>query len=168
MNTVIDILKIKSVERIGSSADPKIKYASDIDFQELHETDDFFPNILRKFQEKFVKAEGNKNIFITDFKCGLFRGQPIRWNKHTVKLGYQTIDGIRLEFIDCLQQKSLIKMDIIALINGIFTEFSNNYYFIFSNGFSTMPVTGNKIEDIFLMEFQRYMKLKKYFTAILK
>ena len=40
------------------------------------------------------------------------------------------------------------------------------YYFIYSNGFSTMPVKGNKIEDIFLMEFQRYMKLKKYFKAL--
>ena len=166
MNTVIDILKIKSVERIGSSADPNIKYASDVDFQGYNETDDFFLNILRKFQEKFLKAERNQNIFITDFKCGMFRGQPIRWNKHTIKQGYQTIDGIRLEFIDCLQQKSLIKMDIIELINGIFREFSNNYYFIFSNGFSTMPVKGNKIEDIFLMEFQRYMKLKKYFKAL--
>jgi len=166
MNTVVDILKLKNVEKIGSAADPNIKYASDIDLQENYKTDDFFPTILRKFQEKFVKVERNKDIFITDFKCGMFRGQPVRWNKHTIKAGYQTIDGIRIEFIDCLQEKSLIKMDIIALINGVFTEFSNNYYFIFSTGFSTMPIKGNKITDIFLMEFQRYLKAKRYFKAL--
>ena len=96
----------------------------------------------------------------------MFRGQPVRWVKHSVKQGYQTIDGIRLEFIDCLQQKSTIKIDIIALVNGIFTEFSINYYLVFFNGFSTMPITGNKLSDIFIMEFQKYLKLKKYFKAL--
>ena len=35
MNKVIDILKIKDVQKIGSSNDVKIKYVSDIDLQEI-------------------------------------------------------------------------------------------------------------------------------------
>lgn len=166
MNKVIDILKIKDVQRIGSSADKRIKYASDIDLMEVLETDDFFHEIQTKFQQKFLKAQNEPNVFITDFKCGMFRGQPVRWNKHTIKDGFQIMDGINISFINCLQQKSIIKMDIIALIDGIFTEFSNNYYFTFSNGFSTMPFNNTKLSDIFMYQFQQKMKDKKYFKAL--
>lgn len=167
MESVINILKIKNAEKIGSSTDPKIKYASDIDSQEfVVKVDNFFKVILEKFRKKYIKAESMRNIFIPDFKCGVFRGQPIRWNKYTIKDGYQYRDGIKINFVDCLQQKSLIKMDIIALVDGIFTEFSNNYYFTFSSGFTTMPERGDGLSNIFLMEFQRYFKLKKYFKAL--
>ena len=108
----------------------------------------------------------NPNVFIIDFKCGMFRGEPVRWNKKTIKTGYQNINGINISFIGCLQQKSIIKMDIIALIRGIFTEFSNNYYFVFSNGFSTMPGNNNKLGEVFLLDFKQKMKDKKYFKAL--
>ena len=147
MNKVIDILKIKDVQRIGSSSNPKIKYASDIDLREIIQTNDFFPEILKKFQQKFSIAQNDPKIFITDFKCGMFRGQPVRWNKYTIKDGFQNIDGINIHFINCLQQKSSIKMDIIALVNQIFTEFSNNYYFTFPDGFTTMPGDNTKKEQ---------------------
>jgi len=166
MNTVIDILKIKNVEKIGSSADPNIKYASDVDLQEFVQTDDFFETILHKFQDRFRKAERNPNVFITDMKCGKFRGLPVRWNKQSIKRGHQYIDNIKINLVDCLQQKSIIKMDIIALIDGVFTEFSNNYYFTFSDGFTTMPISTMKLSDIFLHEFQEKMRDKKYFKAL--
>ena len=166
MNKVIDILKIKDVQKIGSSSDVKIKYASDIDLQEIIQTNDFFREILAKFQQRFMKAQNNPNVFITDFKCGMFRGQPVRWNKYTIKEGFQNIDGINISFINCLQMKSIIKMDIIALINGVFTEFSNNYYFTFSDGFSTMPGNDTKLSDVFLFQFQQKIKEKKYFKAL--
>jgi hypothetical protein len=166
MDLVINILKIKNAQRIGSSADPKIKYASDIDLQEFVNVDNFNNEVLQKFRKKFAKTEMFKNIFITDFKCGKFRGQPIRWDKHTINDGFQIIDGIRIDFVNCLQQKSIIKMDIIALIDGVFTEFSNNYYFTFSKGFSTAPITSNTLSNIFFMEFQKYIKLKKYYKAL--
>ena len=166
MNKVIDILRIKDVQKIGSSSDVKIKYASDIDLQEIIQTNDFFPEILRKFQQRFMKAQNNPNVFITDFKCGMFRGQPVRWNKHTIKDGFQNIDGINISFINCLQMKSIIKMDIIALVKNRFTEFSNNYYFTFSDGFSTMPGNDTKLTDVFLFQFQQKIKEKKYFKAL--
>lgn len=166
MNKVIDLLTIKNSEKIGSSANPHIKYASDIDLQEMNDTEAFFPTVLHKFQEKFIKAENNPNIFITDMKCGMFRGLPLRWDKHDIRRGFKIIDGLTIHFVNCLQQKSIIKMDIIALVNGIFTEFSNNYYFTFPDGFSTMPVQGNKLVDVMFMEFQNKMKDKKYFKAL--
>ena len=139
---------------------------SDIDLQEIIHTDDFYTTILQKFQKKFIEAQNNPNVFIIDFKCGMFRGELVRWNKKTIKTGYQNINGINISFIGCLQQKSIIKMDIIALIRGIFTEFSNNYYFIFSNGFSTMPGNNNKLGEAFLLDFKQKMKDKKYFKAL--
>ena len=57
-------------------------------------------------------------------------------------------------------------MDIIALVKNRFTEFSNNYYFTFSDGFSTMPGNDTKLTNVFLFQFQQKIKEKKYFKAL--
>ena len=35
----------------------------------------------KNFKKKFIEAQNNPNVFIIDFKCGMFRGEPVRWNK---------------------------------------------------------------------------------------
>ena len=143
---IIDILKINQVEVIGSSSDKKLRYKSDIDLEEYVYHNAEKVKILENFQEKFKLANENKDIFIIDFKCG-FRGpgEPLRWNYKHIMQGYQYIDGIKYTFISQLKKKSVIKMDIIALIDKKFVEFSNNYYFIFNRKYKTKP----KKEDIY-------------------
>jgi hypothetical protein len=89
-----------------------------------------YPSILLSllFQKKYKKAELDANNFITDFKCGEVNGIPVGWNKETMKTGKQVVNSKTIYFTDCLVMKSVMKMDIIALMNGVFTEFSENYY----------------------------------------
>ena len=81
----------------------------------------------------YKKAEEDPNIFIIDFKCGEIDGIPVRWNKETIKTGKHVVKGKSVSFTDCVMMKSVMKMDIIALINGFFTEFSENYYIKIGN-----------------------------------
>ena len=111
MNSVIDILKISNIETIGSSADSNIKYVSDIDLQEIIHTDDFYTTILQKFQKKFIEAQNNPNVFIIDFKCGMFRGELVRWNKKTIKtiVDIKILMVLILVSLDAYNKNQLLK-----------------------------------------------------------
>ena len=67
-------------------------------------------NNLKIFQQKFKQAEENPTLFIVDFKCGEINGEPIRWNKTTIKRGKQTINGKVFSFQKCVLMKSVINI----------------------------------------------------------
>ena len=64
------------------------------------------------------------NAIITDFKLGEnAKGEPLRWTYEEIKR--RENNGITFE--DALKQKSMIKMDIVTLLNGRFIEISEVY-----------------------------------------
>ena len=131
---IFHLLSVKGEYKvIGSAKLSAIKYVNDYDLEEYitePNSTKHYTNVLWKvFKEKFQQAEKNPNIFITDFKCGEINGVPVRWNKTNIKSGKQKVGTASITFQKCLLQKSVIKMDVVALINNIFTEFSENYYF---------------------------------------
>ncbi len=163
---IIKLLKIRHAERIGSSSVNEIKYASDIDLQEYIKTSESYNDILKIFQLKFKKAYDSHGVYIMDFKCGVSVGNmPIRWNMKTINQGYQYIGNKKVLFTDCLQQESIIKMDVIALVEGIFTEFSENYYFIFPD-FNTKPFKGKDIKPYLLQDYFKYISENNRFKAL--
>lgn len=168
---VIKLLKVHGTQTLlGTGADKLMDYISDIDLQEFVKCKDdgkVFKEILKIFQDKYKEVDKNKNIFITDFKCGVLYGNvPLRWDKESIKKGFQIIEDRKINFIDCLKQTSIIKMDIIALINGKFTEFSENYYFIFGK-YKTFNVIDKHYLDVALLRsFQKYFKEGKPFKAL--
>jgi hypothetical protein len=130
LQDVFNVLTITGkYQIIGSASLNSIRYNSDYDLQEFI-NDKSNKNVLDKiynyFKKKFIYCKKNKNYFITDFKCGIgLDGEPLRWDYKKIIEGIN--DGIT--FQNALLQKSTIKMDMIVLIDGIFTEFSENYYF---------------------------------------
>jgi hypothetical protein len=145
---IINLLEINQSEIIGTGNDPEILYKTDIDLQEYitYNNDELqiYNDVLNKYKNIFDKIKKIDNIEITDFKCGVLNANiPIRWDKNNIKKGYQIIEDNKINFIDCLQEKSIIKIDLITLDNNIFTEYSNNYYYMF-NDFSTNPNQLNK------------------------
>ena len=118
---------------IGTGATSKIHYKNDYDIQELFEEpilDDYPNKIYHLFKNKFKEAEKKPNYFITDFKCGEANENPIRWNKYTIRDGFQTVGTKNITFQECLLQKSTIKMDLIVIgEDSTITEISENYYF---------------------------------------
>ncbi len=118
---------------IGSGSFKKIKYASDYDLEEVVKEakgKTILDKIYHMFKKKFEDCKKDSNYFITDFKCGLNTdGEPLRWTYKDIKKGYQILeDGRKMKFQDCILIKATMKMDMIVLIDGIFTEFSDNYY----------------------------------------
>ena len=123
----------RKVRVIGSAGFKNIRYASDYDLQELFQrnfdTDEALNLIYKMFKDKFERAEKDPTIFITDFKCGMNTdGEPLRWNKDDIRRGTKQLeDGRIIKFQDCILQKTTMKLDVVKIIDGVFTEFSDNY-----------------------------------------
>ena len=138
-----DIFKLLTItgryKLIGSAINPHLLYSSDFDLQEFFSkasVKDYPDKILELFREKYKKALKNPDIFIIDFKCGEHEKEPLRWNEKTIAAGYQVVKKKKITFQKAILQKSTIKMDIIAFIDDVATEFSENYYFQL-NGFTS-------------------------------
>lgn len=120
---------------IGSGGMKHIKYNADYDLNELFEPsklgskEKILDTLTALFKKKFEDAEKDPNYYIVDFKCGIDEeGEPLRWDKNDIKRGYKIVQsGRKVRFQDCILMKSTMKMDVIANIDGVFTEFSDNY-----------------------------------------
>lgn len=140
-NKILKELSITEYEIIGSYYDPNINnnVISDIDAQnkEIYDDNDIetYKRILEHFKEVFKKFKNNKRIVITDFKCGIGKGNiPYRWKYKDIQRGYLYDDNNdKIYFIDQLQKQSIIKIDILAFIKSYFIEITMNYYFNFGD-----------------------------------
>lgn len=131
---VFNLLTIsRKVRIVGSAALKNIRYVNDYDLNELYQknfdTDEALDEIYKMFKTKFEQAEKDPTIFITDFKCGQdCDGEPLRWDKKDIKRGTkQMSDGRIIKFQDCILMKTTFKLDVIKIIDGVYTEFSDNY-----------------------------------------
>jgi len=130
---IFQLLTISGKYKIkGTGADSEILYSSDYDLAEHWKGGvEGIQYIEKAFKEKFRRAMEIPEVYITDFKCGEIGGKPVRWDKKSIKVGIVKQHSRKITLCEALQMKSVIKMDVIALINGIFQEFSCNYYFNF-------------------------------------
>ena len=131
---VFNLLTIsRKINIVGSASFKNIRYINDYDLNEIYQrnfdTDEALDEIYKMFKEKFRVAEKDKNIFITDLKCGKdCDDEPLRWNKHDIKKGTKIMnDGRVITFQECILMKTTFKMDVVKNIDGVFTEFSDNY-----------------------------------------
>lgn len=143
------------IELIGSNSNDLIKYKTDYDFQEIYLISSIKTKmkVVKKFRSIF-KALGSMNdVFITDFKAGVYKSHPLRWTSEDIVKGYQSIDSHPVYLADCLNNKdgNIIKIDIIAYVNGKYCEISVNYYFYTSE---------KESNDIFL---SLLLDIKKYY-----
>ena len=80
--------------------------------------------IYNHFKSLFEIIKSSENTIITDFKLGEnAKGEPLRWTYEEIKR--RENNGIT--FDDAIKQKSIIKMDIVTLLNGRFIEITEVY-----------------------------------------
>ena len=80
--------------------------------------------IYNHFKSVFEIIKSVDNTIVTDFKMGEnSKGEPLRWTYEEIKR--RENNGIT--FDDVMKQKSIIKMDIVTLLNGRFIEISKVY-----------------------------------------
>jgi hypothetical protein len=156
INKIKSIISInKSIELIGSNSNDQIKYKTDYDFQEVRMAKSIKDKeiVVKKFQKIFKQLEGLKDAFITDFKAGVHLSTPVRWTFEQVMQGYQDIGTYRVMLGDCLDNRgqNIVKLDVVAYIDGKYVEVSCNYYFTASS---------KDVSDIFL---SLLLDIKKYY-----
>lgn len=156
---------------VGSSADDDVIYSADYDLMEqkdFKKTNNVYEDILTLFRKKYIQAlKPNSNIWIIDFKCGTFRGQPIRWDKDSIKLGYVVINDEPKYFVDCLQQESRIKMDVIAVdANGVLNEYSDIYFIRIGDMSLSREINEEEAAKGIYSDFHYYIEEKNYYKAV--
>jgi hypothetical protein len=137
--SVQDIFNLLSVSRkykiIGSGALQEIKYSADYDLNEVFKDEisdkkSALDRLYKVFRDKFVEAKDDPDVWITDFKCGEDSdGEPLRWSYEDMMRGYKRMaNGRLIPFQDCILMKATLKLDVIAIVDGRFVEFSDNYF----------------------------------------
>jgi hypothetical protein len=168
MTTKEKVIKFLSIGNqvmiVGSFNKKTLRYKNDIDLNEKVKTS---PNdFLNIIKSKYKEVLNNPFIWIIDFKLGTDdRGQGIHWSSKDIENGYKIIRHKKYKFTDLFNQKSIIKMDVTAYINGRFYDFSNNYFLTLPNGETTDEFVGNIITRL-LLDYYNLIDQGNFFKAL--
>jgi hypothetical protein len=125
-------LGYNNLELIGANS-LNLKYKTDYDYQlklTVGESDEAWYEKVKQFQDMFLALNEDPNVYIMDFKAGMFRGLPVRWSSEDIALGYKQMDKRkRYTLVSAFQSKSIVKIDIVYYVDKQFEESSVNYYF---------------------------------------
>ena len=143
-NKVSQIGSIMSLESkvnvVGSASIQRSIYYSDYDLFETIQNKTSTV-ILNHFRSVFNIIKSAPNTVISDFKCGSSpNGFPLRWDYSEIQSGVN--NGV--SFDEAIQQKGIIKLDIISFINGRFVEITEVYN-VKINGKSNMDYTNEEV-----------------------
>jgi len=168
---ITKIAKIMSLESkvniVGSAKIKRSIYYSDYDsFSTIKGKNENM--IYNHFKSVFEIIKNSETTIISDFKMGEFRGKPLRWTYEEIKK--RENNGVT--FDDAIKQKSMIKMDVVTLLNGRFIEITEVYN-IFIDGESNFDYSKENVRkeltDDMLKQIQdgNYMKaLKRKYSLL--
>lgn len=169
---IFAFLHLGGTQRIvGTTPIEQIKYKTDYDlfsYDRFENEPQAYELVYKMFKEKFNNAHSNPNIWITDFKVGNVKSIPIRWSREDMNAGYKIIDDVRYDFVNCLQQKSMIKLDVLALIDGILNEFSEVYFISFgkNKNYFTELTTTKELAKMIYSDALEYKEKGKYYKSL--
>ena len=104
------------------------------------------------------------NTVISDFKCGSSpNGSPLRWDYSEIQSGVN--NGV--SFDKAIQQKGIIKLDIISYINGRFVEITEVYN-VKINGKSNMDYTNEEVVKSITADYKDEVKKLNFMKALKK
>jgi len=175
LQNIKTLMKIEGNQQtIGSSSDKKALYSADYDLQEYilskDKSIDKRNHILELFQNKFIKASRNSDIFIIDFKAGIDpkNNEPFRWNYDDIMRGYKQIDenDSKYFFTDIFSVINTIKLDVIAFIDNKFVEFSENYYFELDNWMTYKLYSKDENKIKLLLDVKKYVIKNNLYKAL--
>ena len=171
-NKITDLGKKLSVESkvnvVGSANIARSIYYSDYDlFEKVRNKS---PRLIyNHFRALFDIVKRSPNTVITDFKCGEFGGKPLRWDYNDIIKK----ENHGVSFEAALKMKSMIKLDLITLLNGRFIEVTEVYSICFKGScnadFSIEETIKNITDEYREMVYDgNYMKSLKKLFSILK
>jgi hypothetical protein len=164
-NNIKKIAKLMSLESkvniVGSAKIKRNLYYSDYDsFSTVKGKNENI--IYNHFMSVFDIIRNSENTIITDFKLGEnAKGEPLRWIYEEIKR--RENNGIT--FDQSLKQKSMIKMDIVTLLNGRFIEITEVYN-IFIDGESNSDYSKENIKHELMHDMKEQIKEGNYMKAL--
>jgi hypothetical protein len=175
-NSLINVMNLMSITRkykvVGSANLRTSEFIQDFDIDEMFKVkgneQKILDSLTARFKSIFIDAHKNSALFITDFKAGYDTSYPedddrfkLRWNKEDMKKGYKILgNGEKKFFRDCLMDKVRMKLDMVYLLNGEFTEISEIYR-LQINGKKNYD-DANIIHEL-QQEIVKYKKKKNYY-----
>ena len=166
-NKVSQIGSIISLESkvnvVGSASIQRSIYYSDYDLFETIQNKTSTV-ILNHFRSVFNIIKSAPNTVISDFKCGSSpNGSPLRWDYSEIQSGVN--NGV--SFDEAIQQKGIIKLDIISYINGRFVEITEVYN-VKINGKSNMDYTNEEVVKSITADYKDEVKKLNFMKALKK
>jgi len=163
-NMIKKIAKIMSLESkvniVGSAKIKRSIYYSDYDsFSTVKGKNENM--IYNHFKSVFEIIKNSENTIISDFKMGEFRGKALRWDYEAIKR--RENNGITFE--DALKQKSMIKMDVVTLLNGRFIEITEVYN-IYIDGESNFDYSKENVRKELNNDMKEQIKDGNYMKAL--
>ena len=159
--TIEKIGKIISIESkinvVGSANVKRSIYYSDYDLYEQVD-DKSFGQLYSHFKSIYTIFDKTDNIIISDFKMG-----GMHWTQNDV------INKIKngVSFDDAIKMKSIIKLDIICLLNGRFIEISEVYRICFKND-CNMDYSKDEVIKNITNEYKEEIKDGNYMKGLKK
>jgi hypothetical protein len=125
--------------------------------------------VYNHFKNVFEIIKRSDNVVISDFKYGETNSTSLRWTTEEMK--NDNDQGVA--FAEALRHKSMIKMDIIALISGRFIEIREVYNIYLDGEPNMSPSLHDIVDDItkeYLDEVRdgNYIKALKRMLSLLK
>lgn len=170
-NKLVNIFNFMSIEGktdiIGSSILKPIRYNSDYDLSTEIKDSNTSLQIYKGFLKIFKDSKKNKNIFLTDFKCGIDdKGEPLRWDYSDMLKGYKSVRSKKYFFEDCLIQKSTIKLDMVYILDNKFIEMSDNYYIKIGKNTNFDKITKDSTIKSLEEDYKELVKEGSYYKAL--
>jgi hypothetical protein len=170
LRKTLDLLRYpgSDIKIIGSFADPKLKYFSDVDSQTIVETPKDFGRIKRNMQDIVSRILKDPNLVFVDFKGGFVSGKPLKWTPVEVFTGYVLTSTGTMKLEDVFSQTSIIKIDVALWLPSKeeFLEVTVNYYFMYPDGGATFKIESEEtMKSRMLWDYQN-IKEKDFFKAL--
>jgi hypothetical protein len=167
LSNVYEIVKFNHVDVIGSKSDTDLKYFSDIDLEEFVKTKKTYSQVLKFFQDKFKEIRSSQDMYITDFKAGHYAGRALKWSYNDIQRGFKRFDNdLKITFESVLTQDSVIKLDLVVLLEDRYIEITTNYYFNFGNGKQTYSQLSTDDIKNKLLYNERELKATDYYKSL--
>jgi len=154
LKSYIDLITIKDsvIRRVGSSSFKIQPFFSDVDIMNIIEkditTDKLVNLFVSELKENVRKIISGVNIFFSDFKAA-----DLHWTANELLAGVK--DGKKLE--DCVKQKGVVKLDIIAPYNERYVEMSTFYILKSNEGYVNVESNYfSTLEESLLHDIEHY------------
>ena len=175
MNPLLQVFDKLSIETkykvLGSASLRSTMYINDYDLHDYFKSNssNALNRITQHFKKLFKDTYKDSSKWITDFKCGIDpygtteEERKLRWDRHDIARSYKILkNGSKKYFKDCILDPTIMKIDYVVLLNGQFTEISENYNI-------TIKGKSNEIDSSFeeemKEEIEKYKKEGNLFKA---